>query len=459
MILDVLGLLLRRDAIEHDRARLDRALPERDRRAHRLDGLGGGRLGAGVDAREHLTALNGLADLPHDLDARPRGRSGRPCARGRPRGGWRPTRRPAARRRRRSRLMPPLRRASTDAVGRRLGSSIGDGSPPWAVTISRSFASPTPARRPSAAIWRPSSGDEAAPPSRSISPATVVASSTSRASDGSPRSTSIASRTSSALPMQRPSGRSMSVTNAVTRRPAERPMSTISSARVRASSRSRMKAPRPCLTSSTIAGAPPASFLLMTLLAISGMLPTVPVTSRRAYSLPSAGARSGVWPAMAAPVSAIWRMNRSGLMSTESPANDSSLSSVPPVKPRPRPESLATATPSAATSGTTISESLSPTPPVLCLSTTGRPMAPRSSMRPEVAIRSVRSASSWRSRPWQQTAISQADDLIVGHVAAHVAADQGLQLGAGEAPAPALAVQQLGDGLCHEPPLHEGERR
>ena len=62
-----------------------------------------------------------------------------------------------------------------------------------------------------------------------------------------------------------------------------------------------MKAPRPCFTSSTMAGAPPASFLLMTLLAISGMLPTVPVTSRRAYSLPSAGARSGDWPAMAAP--------------------------------------------------------------------------------------------------------------------------------------------------------------
>ena len=46
-----------------------------------------------------------------------------------------------------------------------------------------------------------------------------------------------------------------------------------------------------------------------------------------------------------------------------------SLSIVPPVKPRPRPLILATGTPQAAAAGPAISVVLSPTPPVLCLST------------------------------------------------------------------------------------------
>ena len=43
-----------------------------------------------------------------------------------------------------------------------------------------------------------------------------------------------------------------------------------------------MKAPDPVFTSSTSPPAPSAIFLLMMLLAISGMASTVPVTSRRA---------------------------------------------------------------------------------------------------------------------------------------------------------------------------------
>jgi hypothetical protein len=43
-----------------------------------------------------------------------------------------------------------------------------------------------------------------------------------------------------------------------------------------------MKAPEPTLTSSTSAPVPSAIFFDMTELAISGMLSTVPVTSRRA---------------------------------------------------------------------------------------------------------------------------------------------------------------------------------
>ena len=52
-----------------------------------------------------------------------------------------------------------------------------------------------------------------------------------------------------------------------------------------------MNAPVPTLTSSTSADEPSAIFLLMIELAISGIDSTVPVTSRSAYSLRSAGAR------------------------------------------------------------------------------------------------------------------------------------------------------------------------
>ena len=42
---------------------------------------------------------------------------------------------------------------------------------------------------------------------------------------------------------------------------------------------------------------------------------------------------------------------------------------MPPVVPSPRPASLATGTPQAATIGSAVSVTLSPTPPVECLST------------------------------------------------------------------------------------------
>ena len=69
---------------------------------------------------------------------------------------------------------------------------------------------------------------------------------------------------------------------------------------------------------------------------------------------------------------------------------DSSLSSVPPVWPSPRPLIFPTGTPQAATIGPTAIVVLSPTPPVECLSTTLRPSAaPRSSVRPLRIIASV----------------------------------------------------------------------
>ncbi len=74
----------------------------------------------------------------------------------------------------------------------------------------------------------------------------------------------------------------MSVRSETTLRPAPRPSSIIDSASLRASSSDFMKAPSPTLTSSTIASAPAAIFFDMMLAAISGMLSTVPVTSRSA---------------------------------------------------------------------------------------------------------------------------------------------------------------------------------
>jgi hypothetical protein len=69
-------------------------------------------------------------------------------------------------------------------------------------------------------------------------------------------------------------------------------------------------------------------------------------------------------------------------IATEKPGIASSLSSVPPVCPRPRPDIFAKASPAAAIRGTSTSEVLSPTPPVLCLSTTGRPRCDQSSCEP-----------------------------------------------------------------------------
>ena len=74
----------------------------------------------------------------------------------------------------------------------------------------------------------------------------------------------------------------MSVMTATVLRPAIFPISTISVASSRASSSVFINEPLPHLTSSTMISAPAASFLDMMLLTMSGMLATVPVTSRRA---------------------------------------------------------------------------------------------------------------------------------------------------------------------------------
>ena len=55
--------------------------------------------------------------------------------------------------------------------------------------------------------------------------------------------------------------------------------------------------------------------LLMMLDATSGSEGTVPVTSRRAYSLPSAGARSTDWPVSTMPMRFNWSRNSASLRS------------------------------------------------------------------------------------------------------------------------------------------------
>jgi hypothetical protein len=139
--------------------------------------------------------------------------------------------------------------------------------------------------------------------------------------------------------------------------------------------------------------------LLITELAMSGNDSTVAVMSRSAYSLASAGA---TWPAakIAAPTSRTCPRTRLPVRSAVKPAIDSSLSNVPPVWPSPRPEACGTAAPHAATTATSGSVILSPTPPVECLSTVGNALPPRrrpvkSIGSPEATIADVHRAVSW----------------------------------------------------------------
>ena len=113
-------------------------------------------------------------------------------------------------------------------------------------------------------------------------------------------------------------------------------------------------------------------------LAMSGMASTVPVTSRNAYSFLSAGVSPGPAAQMTAPTSSSCAIISSLSRDARQPGIDSSLSSVPPVWPRPRPDIIGIGTPHSAASGASTSDVLSPTPPVLCLSTFGPGRSDRS---------------------------------------------------------------------------------
>ena len=88
---------------------------------------------------------------------------------------------------------------------------------------------------------------------------------------------------------------------------------------------------------------------------------------------------------------------------------DSSLSSVPPVWPSPRPDIMGTATPQQATMGASRSEVLSPTPPVECLSTRGTFQPSNRRRSPDSSMAAVSSDSSSAVSPRQTIAISIAD--------------------------------------------------
>ena len=148
-----------------------------------------------------------------------------------------------------------------------------------------------------------------------------------------------------------------------------------------------------------MASAPAASFLLITDAAINGILSTVAVTSRSAYKSLSAGARFPVCPITLIPVFFTVSKNSCAERSIRKPDIDSSLSSVPPVNPSPRPLIFATGTPHAATIGPTISVVLSPTPPVECLSTLIPSIGDKSTKSPESRIAKVNAASSSFSIP------------------------------------------------------------
>ncbi len=88
---------------------------------------------------------------------------------------------------------------------------------------------------------------------------------------------------------------------------------------------------------------------------------------------------------------------------------DSSLSRVPPVCPSPRPDSLATWAPHAASSGATTSVVVSPTPPVECLSTVGPARSDRSTVSPESTSTSVIATASAVEKPRSTPAMRKAD--------------------------------------------------
>ncbi len=154
---------------------------------------------------------------------------------------------------------------------------------------------------------------------------------------------------------------------------------------------------------------PSAIFLDMIDVAMSGIASTVPVTSRRAYSFLSAGARPSPAAQITAPTDSSWSNISSFDSAARHPGTDSSLSRVPPVWPSPRPESWGTATPQAATSGASGSVILSPTPPVECLSAVGLDRPEKSIRSPEAIIAPVQRAISRRFMPLSRIAMASED--------------------------------------------------
>ena len=94
--------------------------------------------------------------------------------------------------------------------------------------------------------------------------------------------------------------------------------------------------------------------------------------------------------------------------SSERPGIASSLSAVPPVCPRPRPVSITTGRSNAASSGASTRDTLSPTPPVECLSQTCGTASASRHCSPDSSIARVSSIISAPSSPRVTAAIRKA---------------------------------------------------
>ena len=143
----------------------------------------------------------------------------------------------------------------------------------------------------------------------------------------------------------------------------------------------------------------------------------------------SAGTRRSLWLTTATPMRSSWRRNSPCGSCTLKPGIDSSLSSVPPVCPRPRPDILPKTPPHEATSGASTRVTLSPTPPLECLSSTGRRTALRSRVLPLATIARARATVSRVREPAQDHRHEQRARLVRGHGAVDDAADEGVDAG------------------------------
>ena len=120
------------------------------------------------------------------------------------------------------------------------------------------------------------------------------------------------------------------------------------------------------------------------------MLSTHEIESLNAYIFLSAGAKFRVCDIILIPIFCTFFINSSSVISVLYPGIDSILSTVPPVKPNPLPDIFATLTPNELINGNKIIETLSPTPPVECLSTMIPSILDKSSISPECAISIVK---------------------------------------------------------------------
>ena len=186
------------------------------------------------------------------------------------------------------------------------------------------------------------------------------------------------------------------------------PISIISSANSLALDFSFINAPNPTVTSNTIFCAPLAIFLLIILDAISGILSTQEIVSLRLYIFLSAGAKFRFCVIMLIPISCTFFINCSTSIFVLYPGIDSNLSAVPPVNPNPLPDIFATGTPIDATNGNNIKDTLSPTPPVECLSTIISFKDDKSNFSPEFAIAIVKLTVSFFVIPFIYIAITNA---------------------------------------------------